>query len=77
MALIPDSYREWRHCITVICAQKLTPVFIDSRLRALQDDSDYMTKRFVQLYGEEQRRRTLAWFARAKEELGNPRQSDQ
>ncbi len=65
--IIPRSYEEWRHCIEVICKQKLTKRYIDQRIAALNNVNDYMTNRFVQLYGEPQRIQTLEWFEREKE----------
>ena len=69
MSFIPQNYQEWRHCITVTCGQELTAAFIERRIHSLRNESDYMTKRFVENYGEAQRRRTLEWFARADEEI--------
>ncbi|RXJ72706.1 hypothetical protein CS022_13790 [Veronia nyctiphanis] len=68
-ALIPNSYEEWRHCITVICGEELTPSYIEERIKALNSPKDYMTKKFVDLYGEQQRLKTLEWFAKAKNKL--------
>ena len=67
--IIPKSYEEWRHCITIICQQELTSTYIDERIKALSDASDYMTNKFVQLYGEQQRISTLQWFEKAKNAL--------
>lgn len=66
--MIPESYEQWRHCITVICGERLTPSYIATRLQALQSRSDRMTARFVALYGEAQHARTVAWFERAQRE---------
>ncbi|RGP54306.1 hypothetical protein [Pseudomonas abyssi] len=66
---IPASYQQWRHCITVTCAQPLTLSYIEARIAALQAPNDHMTTRFVALYGEAQRQQTLVWFKRAREEL--------
>lgn len=65
-ALIPQTYDEWHHCITVICRQPLTQDFIDARIAALDDPSDYMTQKFVELYGEQQLVKTQNWFKEAK-----------
>lgn len=70
--LIPQTYEQWHHCIAVLCDQALTREYIDSRIEALNDPKDYMTKKYVQLYGEAQRIRTLNWFKKAKSELGEP-----
>lgn len=67
--IIPKSYEEWRHCITVVCQQELTLPYIDMRLKALNSSSDYMTQKFVELYGEQQRVKTLGWFEKAKQAL--------
>jgi len=69
--LIPENYEQWHHCITVICKQPLTPAYLDQRLRALNNLEDYMTKKFVELYGEQQRMKTLQWFERAKHTIKN------
>lgn len=66
---IPQTYEEWRHCITVICGQPLTGPYIATRITALNTAEDHMTARFVSLYGEPQRIKTLAWFERAQREL--------
>lgn len=67
--MIPQTYEEWQHCITVICNQPLTRGYIEERIKALNTLSDHMTAKFVQLYGEQQRARTLEWFERARSEL--------
>ena len=66
---IPKSYEEWHHCVTVICQQELTLPYIERRIKALSSTSDYMTKRFVQLYGEQQHIKTIEWFEKAQTEL--------
>ena len=65
---IPQTYEEWRHCITVICRQPITGPYIEERIKALNSTTDHMTVRFVQLYGDAQRVKTLEWFERAKHE---------
>ncbi|MBM4205608.1 MAG: hypothetical protein FJ194_15900 [Gammaproteobacteria bacterium] len=66
---IPQTYDEWRHCITVICRQPLNGPYIADRIEALNSATDHMTVRFVQLYGEPQRMKTIEWFKRAQSEL--------
>lgn len=66
---IPQTYEEWRHCITVICQQPFSKPYIEERIKALNSPTDHMTKKFVQLYGEAQRLKTIEWFERAKLEL--------
>jgi len=67
--IVPKSYQEWVHCITVICKQELSLPYIELRIKALNTPNDHMTKRFVQLYGEQQRVMTLKWFEQAKNAL--------
>lgn len=66
---IPKNYEEWRHCITVICAQELTAPYIEMRIKNLNSPKDHMTQQFVKLYGEQQRIKTLEWFEQAANEL--------
>lgn len=68
-SIIPTTYEEWRHCITVICRQPLTLPYIESRIEALNTPNDHMTDKYVQLYGEQQRIKTLQWFEQAKQDL--------
>lgn len=63
--LIPNSYQQWRHCIEVRCGIKLTPSFIDKRLKELQDGNHVRTKEFAKLYGAQQLKRTITWFRQA------------
>ncbi len=65
-AIIPQTYEEWHHCITVIGQQELSPSYIEMRIESLNSPDDSSTQRFVQLYGEQQRVKTLQWFERAK-----------
>lgn len=66
---IPSTYDEWHHCITEICGIPLTEAYIRKRIDALNNHRDYMTTRFVELYGESQRQQTLAWFEQALSEV--------
>ena len=68
---IPDNYEQWHHCITVACGQALTLGYIDARTDALNNSRDYTTQKFVELYGERQRLKTLQWFKQAKMSLQN------
>lgn len=67
--LIPRTYADWRYCITEICGIPLTASYIHERISALNNMKDHMTARFVQLYGESQRRQTLVWFEQALKEV--------
>lgn len=67
--LIPETYEQWRHCITVLCNQPLTPDYIEARIKALNDPRDYMTQKLIELYGKQQYAKTLQWFERAGESV--------
>ncbi len=64
--LIPENYEQWYHCITTICQQPMTLVYIDERLKALNNPDDDMTQKFIELYGNQQRYKTLKWFVKTK-----------
>lgn len=68
-SIIPQTYEQWRHCITVICQQELTLPYIETRIKALNTPNDYMTQQFVRFYGDRQRTQTLQWFEQAKKDL--------
>jgi hypothetical protein len=67
--LIPRTYAEWRHCITVLCAIPLTSDYIAERLKAFDDESDFMTQKYRQVWGEKQLQQTRQWFVQAQQEL--------
>jgi len=63
------SYEDWKHCITVLCGIPLTGRYIEQRLIALHNLSDYTTQRFVAAWGEEHRLRVIGWFEQARQEV--------
>ncbi|MEO1269090.1 MAG: hypothetical protein AAFX99_13395 [Myxococcota bacterium] len=65
-----ENYENWKHCITVQCKIKLTPEYVAKRIAALSNERDPMTARFIKLYGDEHRKRTMGWFEQARTELG-------
>ncbi|MEM7568969.1 MAG: hypothetical protein AAF337_04160 [Pseudomonadota bacterium] len=69
MSFIPETYDEWEHCITVKCGVPLTAQYIEERLAALKDPSDFHTQKFIQLWGQAHHGRTLAWFEEAGKRL--------
>ncbi|MEM9131949.1 MAG: hypothetical protein AAF962_03635 [Actinomycetota bacterium] len=62
----PQTFDEWRRCITVDCGIDLTGAFIDERLRALRDPDDSQTAQFAELYGEGYLEQVIEWFERAR-----------
>ncbi|MEM6896528.1 MAG: hypothetical protein AAF576_04065 [Pseudomonadota bacterium] len=69
MSFIPESYEDWKHCITVSCGIPLTQSYVEERLAALSDATDFNTQKFVERWGEAHLARTLGWFQQAAEEL--------
>ncbi|MEM9128497.1 MAG: hypothetical protein AAGA97_02110, partial [Pseudomonadota bacterium] len=68
MSIVPTTYEEWKHCITVKCDILLTANFVQERIAALADSSDFRTQKFVEFWGADHHTRTLAWFKQAAEE---------
>ncbi|MEM6266444.1 MAG: hypothetical protein AAF707_02885 [Pseudomonadota bacterium] len=69
MAIVPSTYDEWEHCITVKCGIELTPDYVSKRIAGLEDQSDFFTRKFIDLWGAEHHDRTLGWFREAKRRL--------
>lgn len=69
--IIPRSYEEWRHCITVLCGIPLTPAYVESRVKALADPADYGTQRFLDAWGPAQLEAVRAWFVQAQSEISS------
>lgn len=69
MSVVPQTYEEWEHCITVKCGIPLTAEFVAKRIVALEDDSDYSTRKFIEHWGEAHHTRTLEWFRQAASRL--------
>ena len=66
-SIVPETYEEWRHCITVECGLELTPDFISKRITSLQNDKDHYTQQFVKLYGQQHLQQVLGWFRQAQQ----------
>ena len=66
--LIPQSYQEWVHCITVECGLQLDSQFIAARIGALSNEKSEHTRQFIQLYGRSHHTRILGWFRQAGQE---------
>ncbi len=64
--MIPQTYQQWQHCITVECGLTLTPAYIEKRIQALSSEKDEHTRQFVQKYGPEYHQQVLAWFKQAQ-----------
>ncbi|SDV46436.1 hypothetical protein [Chitinasiproducens palmae] len=70
--MIPSTYAQWRHCITVECGIPLTHAFIDQRLGIWRNADCDETMRFRRLYGDLHWKKVLMWLEHAKRELNVP-----
>ncbi len=64
----PETYEQWRHCITVECGIPLTAEYVAERLAVWRDEQADETKRFRRLYGDGYWRAMIGWFERAEVE---------
>ena len=69
--MIPTDYQSWHHCITVDCGIALTASFIQQRLTALNNLSDFRTQQFIRLYGKSHHQQVLNWFQQAQDSLSS------
>lgn len=65
----PETYDQWRHCISVECGIPLTLAFITQRLDIWHDPESDETQRFRRLYGDAHWRSVVGWFEQAEREL--------
>lgn len=63
------TFDDWKHCITVDCGIPLTLDFVEERLVALADPTDFHTQKFVAFWGDAHLARVVSWFEQAKREL--------
>jgi len=63
--MIPSTYDQWRHCITVECRLALTREYVAERLAVWNDAECEETRRFRKLYGDAHWRRVSDWFQQA------------
>jgi len=68
--MIPQTYAQWRHCITVECGIALTAAYIGQRLSVWRDAQSDETQRFRRLYGDQHWQAVREWFERAGREIG-------
>lgn len=69
MSNLPNSYEEWKYCITVKCGIPLTENFVAQRLADLSNINSLGTHKFIETWGSAHHRKTVAWFQQAANEL--------
>jgi hypothetical protein len=67
--VIPQTYEQWRNCITVECGIPQTRAFVEERLAVWANPAADETRRFEQLYGVAHRERVRQWFAQSLTQL--------
>lgn len=67
--MIPQTYEQWHHCITIECGIELTRAFAEERLKIWRDPNHEETQRFERIYGAAHRARVLQWFERAHAQI--------
>jgi hypothetical protein len=67
--MIPETYEQWRQCITIECGIPLTTLFVTQRLAIWRDLRSEETQRFRRLYGDVHWRAITHWFEQAAREL--------
>ena len=60
--MIPQTFDQWKHCITVDCKVKLTKDFALQRLTVYENINNVETKKFESLYGKEYLQSIINWF---------------
>lgn len=72
--IIPITYEQWKHCITVECGIPLTRDFVEARLAVWRDDTQEEVQRFIKLYGLAHLKSIRQWFEQALAQInaGNP-----
>lgn len=66
--MIPRTYAQWQHCISVECGMDLSTDFIAQRLAVWRDAQSQESVRFRRLYGDAHWKAVLDWFERAERE---------
>ncbi|QMV71862.1 hypothetical protein HS961_02885 [Comamonas piscis] len=66
--MIPRTYAQWRHCITVECGIPLSADFIALRLAVWRNPELEETQRFRRLYGDAHWQAVQRWFVQAAQE---------
>ena len=73
--MIPQSYKEWHHCIVNECRIELTEEFIQKRLDVLNNKTHQETRRLIYLYGISHIARLIIWFTAASKGNNSGNQS--
>lgn len=62
--MIPQTFEEWKHCISHDCNIKLTKPFAIQRLSVYENRNHPETRKFVELYGKQHLDNIIQWYKR-------------
>tara|TARA_B100000767_G_C19668769_1_gene494339 strand:+ start:159 stop:362 length:204 start_codon:yes stop_codon:yes gene_type:complete len=60
--MIPETFEDWKSCITKGCKIKLTKNYAKNRLVIYLDIKNKETQKFISLYGYEHLKNIQSWF---------------
>lgn len=60
--MIPQTFIEWKDCITKGCKIELTKEFAHTRLRVYENSANPETQKFVKLYGQQHLNNIIRWY---------------
>ena len=60
--MIPETFKEWKLCISVQCNIHLNADFARERLAVLQNNEHLETQKFKALYGQKHLDNIINWF---------------
>ena len=60
--MIPQTFEQWKNCITDDCKVSLTNEFVLSRLSVYLNNENPETKKFISLYGNQHYHNIVSWL---------------
>ena len=60
--MLPQTFQDWKNCITKDCKINLTKEFAQERLKVYQNNKNSETLKFVSLYGREHLKNIIEWL---------------
>lgn len=60
--MIPQTFEQWKNCITNDCKINLTKDFAKQRLAVYLDKQNTETQLFISLYGEQHLSNIISWY---------------
>ena len=60
--MLPQTFQEWKNCITKDCKINLTIEFAQERLKVFENNKNSETLKFASLYGREHLKNIIEWL---------------